>query len=263
MKTLNNILKSLAIIAIITTFTSCDKWDLKGIRGEGEVVTNTVEIEDVKGIKLEIPATVYIEQGDIQSISIEAQQNIFNNMQKSTHSNRFNLSFDKNVAQSEPIVVTMTINDLSHLEIAGAGEIIVDSKFTTNNSVDVKVSGSGEITAEFDALEANVEMAGSGNINLTGSYQRIDAEIIGSGDINLKTGFASRSTYKIAGSGNISAFDLITEECDIEIIGSGDVKVNVTDRLDVEIMGSGDVYYKGNPIIDSDVMGSGEVKRVN
>ena len=67
MKTFKFISGKLIIIAIISLFVSCSDWDLKGIRGEGPVISEDVEITDVEGIILEIPATVYLEKGDQQS----------------------------------------------------------------------------------------------------------------------------------------------------------------------------------------------------
>jgi len=51
---------------------------------------------------------------------------------------------------------------------------------------------------------------------------------------------------------------LKTKECEVEIYGSGDCDVNVSESLDVRINGSGNVTYKGNPAeVNQKVSGSG------
>ena len=67
---------------------------------------------------------------------------------------------------------------------------------------------------------------------------------------------------EINGSGDVKAYDLLSDESSIEINGSGDVKVNVSYALEVEINGSGDVYYKGNvKEISSEINGSGKLNQ--
>jgi hypothetical protein len=72
-------------------------------------------------------------------------------------------------------------------------------------------------------------------------------------------GTADFFNVNVSGSGVVRAFDMISQECDVFIAGSGDVRVTVEDFLKVRINGSGDVLYKGNPTIDVDISGSGSV----
>tara|TARA_B110000046_G_scaffold97901_1_gene105532 strand:+ start:2844 stop:3014 length:171 start_codon:yes stop_codon:yes gene_type:complete len=52
----------------------------------------------------------------------------------------------------------------------------------------------------------------------------------------------------------------LSDESEIEINGSADVKVNVSYSLQVEINGSGNVYCKGNvKEISSEINGSGKL----
>ncbi len=64
----------------------------------------------------------------------------------------------------------------------------------------------------------------------------------------------------ISGSGNFNGDDFKAEAVSINIYGSGDAKLAVTDNLEVQISGSGDVVYYGNPQINSRVTGSGDIR---
>jgi hypothetical protein len=61
------------------------------------------------------------------------------------------------------------------------------------------------------------------------------------------------------GVGNIDAFDLAVSFSDIDINGTGNVKIDANESLNVDINGIGQVYYKGNPEISSDINGLGDV----
>ena len=59
---------------------SCEADILPGISGEGEVVTRTLDIDEFTGFTNAIAADVYVSQGDIQEVKIEAQENIIDNL---------------------------------------------------------------------------------------------------------------------------------------------------------------------------------------
>ena len=65
------------------------------------------------------------------------------------------------------------------------------------------------------------------------------------------------------GSGNIRAGNLVSEESEVEIAGSGNVEVNSSNSLDVHIMGSGEVKHRGSARVSTSIQGSGSVVRID
>ena len=250
------------VIAVIATINSCEGLDLKGIKGEGPIVSVQYRMSEVEGIILEIPASVYLTQGEVQSVRIEAQQNILDNMIKSDANDIFKLSFDKDVTNSEPIKVYMTIASLREIDLRGSGEAIGDTKFTTEGTLFINISGSGNVDIEADADNVDLNISGSGAIKLETTCNSIDGNISGSGNIILN-GSSEESGYNISGSGDINAYNFSAEICDVNTVGSGDAKVNVSKNLTVHITGSGDVYYIGNPSISANIIGSGGLINAN
>ena len=65
----------------------------------------------------------------------------------------------------------------------------------------------------------------------------------------------------MAGSGDIKAIELVSENAKVNVSGSGDIKVNCTEFIEARVAGSGDIEYKGNPKkVDTKVAGSGTIK---
>ncbi len=61
-------------------------------------------------------------------------------------------------------------------------------------------------------------------------------------------------------TGDIDAYDLSSNDADIRISGSGEIKISVKENLIARISGSGNIYYKGDPKKqDIKVSGSGNV----
>jgi len=252
----------LLILAVIVLFSSCDDWDLKGIKGEGPMVSEDVEVSDVQGVILEIPATVYLEKGDVQSIRIDAQQNILDNIIKSTDDDLLKLRFDEDVSRSEPIKVYMTIASLRGIDIRGSGEVISNSQFSSEGNLYINISGSGNVDAEVDAHEVDMNISGSGDINLKTVCERLYSNISGSGDVRL-TGTTNYAEFSTSGSGDVQAYNFSIKTCKIKIIGSGDAKLNVSEELDISITGSGDVHYIGSPALSVNITGSGDIVNAN
>jgi hypothetical protein len=263
MKALKSSFGILLIIFILLSFNSCEKWDVFGIKGKGPVVSETLEMSEVSGIILEIPATVYLTQGNEQSISIDAQQNILDNIERYNKSGALKLKFDRDVADCKPIKVYLTINSLDKIDVSGSGDVFSDTKFISAGYLSINVSGSGKVQIDADADEVDMNISGSGEIKLKSICNKLDGNISGSGDIYLEDGLANYADLKISGSGDIFAFNFPVEECYINTAGSGDSRLNVSDKLNVRIAGSGDVYYKGNPSISVNIAGSGNVIKSN
>ena len=74
------------------------------------------------------------------------------------------------------------------------------------------------------------------------------------------SGNAAYHNIVISGTGNLYAFDLKTNKCDVFHQGTGNCEVYASDALDVTIKSTGDVHYRGNPAdVDIVLDGTGEV----
>ena len=103
---------------------------------------------------------------------------------------------------------------------------------------------------------------GSGTVEITDvAAESLELDISGSGDISA-TGTAEHLRVNISGSGDVSARDLRAGTVDVTVFGSGDASVFADTSLDVRIFGSGDVTYRGDPDeLQIDEQGSGRVRR--
>lgn len=115
-------------------------------------------------------------------------------------------------------------------------------------------------TISVEALDGAL-IAGSGLIHATGlDGDTFAGDISGSGLIEPE-GEVARLMVGISGSGSYSGEELTAATGDVDIAGSGDAVVNVTDELTVSISGSGAVEYLGDPALTQSVTGSGQVTK--
>ncbi len=211
-------------------------------RGNGNDVTESFEVRDFSGVRLTIDGTVFLTQGDEQTVSITGESNIIDEIRLRVRNDVLIIDTDRCIRDYNELDIFITIPTIRELSLSGNGQIIGENTFLVDD-IDVSVSGSGEMDLALEADDIMGSISGSGEMLLEGSADVLDC--------------------RLSGSGELKAFDLLVNRADLIISGSGDMEVNVQEFLDVRISGSGDVFYKGNPEIDQRVSGSGNVVDAN
>jgi hypothetical protein len=191
------------------------------ISGQGEIVKKKLDIASFHSIGLGIKATIHLTQGAQQSVEIEAQQNIIDNLEREVENGSWNIEGKNRMQDYKDVVLYITVPTIKGLAIGGSGRIIGKNEFKNLEELKISIGGSGEVS-----------LAGS----------------------------ATSSSISIAGSGKVDIRQLGSSSSKVSIAGSGDAYVDVKDRLSVSIAGSGNVYYNGRPSVKSSVAGSGKVE---
>lgn len=240
---IKNILLTLIALAIFVPAIQAQNWWKNGMKGEGPTVTKTLNVSSFDAVKLMFSGDVYLKQGSSQSVTVEGQQNIIDNIETAVSNNLWKIKFDKPVRDYKDLKIYITVPTLTAATVSGSGDIYGESKFNNLGGLLLGISGSGNIQMDFDAKDVKSQISGSGDMRLAGKANALEIKVSGSGDIN--------------------AARLQTEKCSVKISGSGDAKVDVQEALMVSISGSGDVYYKGRPRIQTKISGSGDINSID
>ena len=211
----------------------------------GPIEFEEFDMPTFSGVHIKRKARVFIEQGEEQRVRVEAQDNVFRELDLKVRNDVLVIDLDRCFFDLDmDVFITMT-EPVTDLIMTGSGRIEGEGQLLAADRLNIEITGSGDIRANLDADE-------------------IDTHITGSGDLRL-SGMANTHEVSISGSGDLRAFELDTRSTDIRISGSGNAEVFVDGgQLDVRISGSGDVRYKGSPeTIDSSVSGSGNVINAN
>lgn len=208
--------------------------------GSGEVVTETRSVEGFHSIDLRGIGEVRITVDGTESLTVEAEDNLIDQLTSDVRGNTLILGTDRPIRPTEDVIFTVTMQTLEGIEISGSGAVTVSEFSTDGFEVDVSGSGSAAVTG-IAADDVFAGISGSGAITITGDADSLDLSISGSG-----------------------AFDgerLAVDVGDVEISGSGSATVNASERLDVVVSGSGSVEYLGNPSVSVNSSGSGSVSQ--
>ena len=228
----------LALIALMLTMSGCVS---ERVVGNHDLITEDRTSETFKKVVASGSCSVYVIPSDETRVEVKGESNILPYLNTWSDGTTITIRFDDMISIKEhyPVEVYLYTPELNTIRLSGSGNVESGSFFSEN--VDLNISGSGGITADFDTENLDATISGSGNIYLSG--------------------FASNTDLRISGSGNIDAADLEQRNCFSGITGSGSVITQVTHSLNADITGSGSVFYLGNPQITSHISGSGKVAR--
>jgi len=212
------------------------------IEGDGNLVTQELDISGFDGIKLRTAATLTITQDPEYRVEVTGERNVIRQLDLTVRRGVWYIEFEDCVRRHSRLQIAVTMPEIRELTLSGSGSI--------------------EGTNFFDGESIDIFLSGSGYIDLGLAMNSIDAVLSGSGNIKLE-GIADDIDHMTSGSGSLKAFDLETRKADIVLSGSGDAEITCMEFLDVRISGSGDVFYKGTPSVDARISGSGQVIDAN
>ena len=206
--------------------------------GFGSTITEELNLTEFTGFELNIDAQVYLTQGDDVEVLVKGQENIIDELETRVRNDVWEIEFDDCVEDSDVLRIYITSPNINFIANNGSGKIKSDNILRMND-LEIKNNGSGRLELSLEGDLVTLRNTGSGKIELEGVAATLDADIKGSGDLE--------------------AFDLLVRDGQVEVDGSGDAQVNVSDFLEIMIEGSGDVYYKGDPDLKVTTRGSGKV----
>ena len=164
---------------------------------------------------------------------------------------------------------TLFVSDFSKISMEGADNVFI----SYGDEQHVEVTGHpniiGRIQTEVknDTWYIELEQGNYGRYELTYYITLPTLEKVsntGSGNVAITTPLETdHLEVMLMGSGNFNGFLLSSQTCQVDIVGSGNCELSVSNHLDATLEGSGSVFYKGNPIIMADVQGSGRVVNAN
>ncbi|MEI6885584.1 MAG: head GIN domain-containing protein [Bacteroidota bacterium] len=211
------------------------------VHGDGKVVKQTRVVSSFDGIEISGAFDVYLKQGSIEEVIIEADENLQSIITAEVKGSTLMIDNKKPINHPTTLKVYITFKDLKKIETSGAVDIVAENKITVNE-LGLSSSGASDVRMDISAKKLDLNTSGASKLRLSGSVTDVSADLSGAGDLY--------------------GFDLVCENFKIEISGAGKAQINVTKSIDAEISGAGSIHYKGNPTkVNQSVSGSGSIKR--
>lgn len=186
--------------------------------------------------------TVFLTQGDSESIAIEADDNLHEYIKVNMDDNELEIGIEEGVQlrPKTPINYYITFKKINEIELSGAVQL--KTPLIQTKKLELELKGSSRADATIKAEKLEVEMAGAAKVNVDGAVEKQKLEIVGAAIYN--------------------GGKLQSDSCKIEVSGSARITVQVKDKLEVDASGVAVVAYHGDPEVKVDKSGAVTVNKV-
>jgi hypothetical protein len=236
-------LKFLLAVTLLISINACclDAQWRKTVRGEGPVVKEDRQASSFDEIKVSTGIDVYLRQGNNQSITVEADENLHEYIRTEINAGVLHVYSDANIREAKMKRVYVTMKEVRSLRTTSAGDIIGETP-VKGDEIELGASSAGDIRLEVYANDLEINISSSGNIRLSGEAEMLNADLSSAGDLE--------------------AYGLVVKEADVSVSSAGDAQINVTDKLVARASSAGDISYQGNPKqVDARSSSAGGIRR--
>lgn len=198
------------------------EWSLSGVKGSGEVQTETREVAGFSSINLHSLGKVTIKQTGKESLNISAEDNLLPLLVSRVANGTLHLETPNGTTlrPTKPIEYIIEVTSLENLQVSGVGHL---------ESKDIKCP------------KLSITLSGVGNVTLQGTVDVLDV--------------------KVSGVGSFQGAELLTKKATVRNSGVGKAVVNVSDQLDASVSGVGAIEFIGNPSVNQSVSGIGKIRK--
>ena len=215
----------------------------KEVSGNGTLKSEDRKIPHFSRIEVAGEMEVTVEQGSNIEVKVETDANLLQYIKTHVEDDELEIYVADgiDIAETHHVKVHVVAPSLHGLSVSGSGNIQVPRELSGDGSLDLGVGGSGNITAIINYPKVDAGIGGSGTITVSGKTR----------DLHMSIG----------GSGDFMGDKLLSENCKVEIGGSGNAFVYASQSLNASVGGSGTVRYSGSPAnLVKNIGGSGEVE---
>ena len=229
-------------LATLPLFLSgCMVMEAQDTRGNGVAATETRSLPSFDRVRLDAPVHVIVKTGPRYAAYVTTDGNLTGYLTTEAWNGTLTIGLPGYIEPTVEPSITVVVPELRSLVHNG------------NGTVEVEEGG--------DFPELELTLNGSGEILFSGTATRLAATVNGAGVIDME-GFAASLVATLRGEGAIHAENLLVEDADVELSGSGYVFLDLDyqSTLDLALTGSGRVEWWGSPArLNYNLSGEGKV----
>ncbi len=232
------------LVLISIVITSCDfNFSIGSIQGNGNVIKEERFVAgEIHTIKASSGLEVELVERSIQSVFVEADENLLEHIETEFNDGILTITSKKNIgkASSKKVLVGYLALQAIH---ASSGSKVNAMTTILADKLALKTSSGASIEANTIAKETTAQASSGSRINLSGQARDFDA--------------------KVSSGSSIDAKELITTYCEVSASSGAEIIVNVGISLDAKASSGGNIKYYGEPkTINRNKSTSGSVQNI-
>jgi hypothetical protein len=213
----------LAIGVLVLTVGGCSSLFLLTTFGNAQLASETRDVGVFSRVNMRVAGQLNVTIGDYAALEITGDSNIVPLVSTEVSGDTLTIRFTQLASPVLPIVINVTVPDLTALQMQGAGAVTAGD--LDNAAFDVTLSGAGDVT-------------------LSGQTDALGVTLSGAGDLLAENLVATAVTVNLSSSGNADVN--ATGTLDVTITGVGSVTYTGNPTITQTISGLGTVAPKGS-----------------
>lgn len=226
-------------LGIASVFQSCvyiNKDEDIPPRGE---TTRTYDFRNFDELEISDAIRVNVVSGSAFEVSATGERNDLDDLNIFVQDGKLTARYNNSWKKRQRMDIDIMMPDLAGVDFSGAVNARIED-FVNLPSVEIELSGASQCDFEGTGTTLKFDINDASRLNTFGKMKFLDGEASGASQLN--------------------AFELETEESDLDVSGASNAKVWVTRLLDVKASGASNVRYRGNPKVEKEVTGGSSVR---
>ena len=252
--------KSIMLIAVMLLVVLLVPGCFGIITGSGNLETQEFDYSDFTRVEVGYALEVEVIQSSSFSISITADDNIFDYMDVSKSGETLKIRLKSSYSYtSYTAIAEITMPELYRLDFSGATHGSVQG-FSSSHDFGLELSGASSLDIA-DMAAGGIEFEVSGASHITGNITADDAEfdISGASSVTL-SGSANDLDANVSGASRLEIEDFPVHNADVNLSGASSGTINLDGTLDANLSGASHLYYIGEPTLGSlDISGGSTI----
>ncbi|MBA7513921.1 hypothetical protein ES705_05939 [subsurface metagenome] len=240
--------KVIVTILVVALLISIMSAGCEGVvTGSGNLETKQYNFSDFNRVDIGYAFEVEIDQSSSYSISITADDNLFEYIHVSKEGETLKIGLER-ITSLGPVTLKaeVTMPQLRGLDLSGMTRGTV-SAFSSTENLDVEVSGASSLDL-VDISAGDVKCEASGLSKITGDITASDADfdVSGASTIQLE-GSAIDIVIDASGASRVKLAAFPINNATVALSGASSGTVNLDGRLDADLSGASKLEYIGKP----------------
>lgn len=213
-------------------------------RGSGNIEKQERKTGEFSKVDVGGSIEVIIRRGDRNKVTVEADDNILEDIETIVSGGELNIGFrDRVSVNNAHVKVYVETPGLTAVNASASSSVNIEDILSSDKTIHFEASSSASVQAEIDAPAAELEASSSGKIVLKGRTKDLRAEA--------------------SSAGSIEAAELLSENARAEASSGASIQIHASLKLNAEANSGGSVSYRGEPALTKEENSGGSVGKMN
>lgn len=216
MKTLSiSVVLSLCLLLSSCSFSIDGFTSMERINGEGEVITEQIELDNFKDVELKKGWEVILQPASSNYIVVEANENLLEVLEFDNQSGKLTIGASKQIYRADAKQVTLYFSEsLESLKVSSGTEV-TSTELLNFENFDLDISSGAEVNLTLDLNILNLETSSGSDADLVLSLDELFVDTSSGSSANLEANAITTKVESSSGSnvtlqGNTSTLEVRT-----------------------------------------------------